>query len=285
MRYSSRFFLYAPFGGLLLLAAIAAVHWWIAATALAKHLDAINGREIMPGVRLIFSAKRLAGFPFRMDTILTNLRLEVAEVDGPVVWTSENFAMHALTYGRTQAILEAAGRQTLTWTDAHGATHRFAFLPGTFRASAILKGGTLQRFDCEIVDLGGDGLRAGDAQLHMRTTQKGIDLFVRLSNARISGGYAAALGPNLRSLTASASLAGSPPLDRMLAGTVAPTEALERWRNAGGALRVSDLSLAAARQRSTFAGSLSLDAAHDLSGTLKGAAGTLQFAGPRLVLR
>ena len=149
MRYSSRFFLYAPFVGLLLLAAIAMTNWWLKATALAKQLDAINGHEIMPGVRLSFAEKRLAGFPFRLDTILKDLRVEVAEVGGPMVWTSEGFAMHTLTYGRVQAILEAGGRQTLSWHDANGGAHRFAFLPGTFRASAILQHGKLIRFDGE----------------------------------------------------------------------------------------------------------------------------------------
>src|SRR6476661_125023 len=147
MRYSSRFFLYAPILGLLLLAAIAMTNWWLTASALAKHLDAVNRHEIMPGVRFSFSEKRLAGFPFRMDTLLKNLRVEIAEVGGPVVWTSDEFAMHVLAYGRVQAVLEAAGRQTLSWHDANGSPHSFAFLPGTFRASALLQRGKLIRFD------------------------------------------------------------------------------------------------------------------------------------------
>jgi hypothetical protein len=163
MRYSSRFFLYAPFVGLLLLAGIAMANWWIKASALAAKLDAVNGHEIMPGVRLSFAEKRLAGFPFRMDTILKNLRVEVAEMGGPIVWTSERFAMHALTYGRVQVIIEAAGRQTLSWHDAHGGAHIFAFLPGTFRASALLQQSKLIRFDGEIVDLDGSEFRANNA--------------------------------------------------------------------------------------------------------------------------
>src|SRR4051794_12137854 len=102
MRYSSRFFLYAPILGLLILAAFAMIHWWVDATAFAKRLDAANGHEIMPGVKLSFVAKKIAGFPFRLDTILKGVRVEVAETTGPVTWSSEDFAMHVLTYGREQ---------------------------------------------------------------------------------------------------------------------------------------------------------------------------------------
>ena len=84
MRYSSRFFLYAPFAGLLLLTAIACTHWWLVASGLAKHLDAVNGREIMPGVRFAFAQKRLAGFPFRADVMLKGLRVNVEDVSGPL---------------------------------------------------------------------------------------------------------------------------------------------------------------------------------------------------------
>jgi hypothetical protein len=284
MRYSSRFFLYAPFVGLLLLAAIAMIHWWIAASALARHLDAVNGHELMPGVRMSFSEKRLAGFPFRMDTILKNLRLETAEVDGPVVWTSEGFAMHALTYGRVQAIIEAAGRQTLSWHDPNGGAHTFAFLPGTFRASAIVQNGKLIRFDAEIVDLDGADFRAGNAQLHARITPGGFDLYVRLQNAHVVGGYATSLGPDITLLIASGRTDHPAQLEKLLRGEEALEAALENWRQAGGTVAVSDLSVAKGHQSLSFAGRLTLDEAHDLAGALYGRNGpALQFSGNRLL--
>jgi hypothetical protein len=280
MRYSSRFFLYAPFAGLLLLAGIAMLHWWIAATALATHLDALNGHQIMPGVRLSFSERRLAGFPFRMDTILKNLRVEVAEVGGPVVWTSEGFAMHALTYGRVQAILEAGGRQTLSWHDASGDAHRFAFLPGTFRASALLQQGKLIRFDSEIVDLDGAEFRAANAQLHARTTRDGLDVYFRLQNAHIVGGYAGALGPDITSLVVSGRLNRGTALQPLLHGDEAPQTALDKWREAGGSINVSEFTLTRKIETLGFAGNLRLDSAHDLSGTLRAHNGsTYNFAG------
>ncbi|MBV8801332.1 MAG: DUF2125 domain-containing protein [Alphaproteobacteria bacterium] len=285
MRYSSRFFLYAPFVGLLLLAAVAMTNWWFKASAMAAHLDAINGHEIMPGVRVSFSEKRLAGFPFRLDAILKNLQVEVAGAGGPAVWTSEGFALHTLAYGRVQAILEAGGRQMLSWRDGRGGLHRFTFLPGTFRASALLQNGKLIRFDSEIVDLDGADFRAGNAQLHARTVRDGVDVYFKLLNAHITGGYAGALGPDITALAASGHVNGGSALQSLLSGDEAPHAALDRWRSAGGSIDVSELSVVHQNRTSRFTGKLTLDAAHDLSGTLNGGNGTaLQFSGNRLTL-
>jgi hypothetical protein len=285
MRFASRFFLYAPLAGLLLLAAIAMGHWWLVASALAKHLDSVNGREVMPGVRLSFAQKRLAGFPFRMDAILKNLRVEVTEVGGPVVWTSEDFAMHTLTYGRVQAIIEAAGRQTLSWHDASGGPHTFGFLPGTFRASAILQHGKLIRFDSEIVDLDGADFRAGNAQLHFRAVRGETDLYVRFLNTHLTGGYAASLGSDIASLVANGRMDRATAIDALLRGEEAPEAALKKWRNAGGSIAMSELTLARKGSLLAFTGELTLDGAHDLNGTLHTRNGsTLDFSGNRLVL-
>ncbi|HEY8698703.1 MAG TPA: DUF2125 domain-containing protein [Rhizomicrobium sp.] len=283
MKYSSRFFLWAPLALLLTLAALAMIHWWIDASALSKRLDAVNGHEIMPGVRVSFAQKRIAGFPFRLDTILKDLRVEVREVDGSLIWMTQDFAMHALTYGRVQAILEAAGPQTLTWHDAHGGAHRFEFLPGSFRASAILQDGRLVRFDSEIVDLDGADFRAADAQFHFRIRGDAIDTFVKLQRAYIPGGYAAALGPNIDELTAKGTLDSASTLDRLLRGLESPSDALDGWRRRG-ALDVTDFSLKRKQQRLSLRGRLTLDAHHDLSGTLRGPSGTsLAFQGNRIV--
>jgi len=284
MKYSSRFFLWAPLALLLTLAALAMIHWWIDASALSKRLDAVNGHEIMPGVRVSFAQKRIAGFPFRLDTILKDFRVEVREVDGPLVWTTQDFAMHALTYGRVQAIFEEAGPQTLTWHDARGDAHRFEFLPGSFRASAILQDGKLVRFDSEIVDLDGADFRAADAQFHLRIRSNAIDIFAKLQRAHIPGGYAAALSPDVDELTAKGILNRASTLDRVLRGLEPPSDAIEDWR-ARGTLDVSDFSCEQKQRRLSVRGRLTLDGHHDLSGTLRGPSGTsLAFQGDRIAL-
>ena len=284
MRYSSRFFLYAPIAALLTLAAIAMVHWWIEASALERRLDAVNGHEIIPGVRISFTSKRIAGFPFRLETRLSGLRIEIAEKDGPIAWTTEDFAAHALAYGRVQAIFEAAGRQTLSWHDASGRTHAFAFLPGTFRASAIVENGELVRFDSQIVDLDGADFRAAKLEFHFRTNKDKVETYLLLQNAHVPSGYAASLGPDLQTLTVNAFLDHRAALDGGLRGQIAPVAALERWRQAGGAIMVGNLALGWKKRAASFSGKLMLDEHHNLSGILHGTRGSLTASGNKLIL-
>ncbi len=269
MRYSNRVFLYAPFAALIAFALFAAAHWWADARALAGQLDRANGHEIMPGVKLSFSRKRIGGFPFRLDAVLKNVRLSAGEVTGPVAWTSEDFAMHALTYGRDQWILEAAGRQTLSWRDVSGKEHHFTFLPGTFRASALLGNRELQRFDSEIRDLDGADFRTENAQLHFRRNGGGIDVYFRLENAHAPSGYAAALGPDVKALVASARLDRIGPIEELLRGSVRPMRAFEQWRQTGR-VTVTELAIDWNDRRAKISGELTLDPAHNLHGTLTG---------------
>lgn len=285
MRYSSRFFLYGPLVGLLILAALAATHWWSVASAWAERLDRANGREIAPGVRMSFSEKRLSGFPFRLDVVLKDLRVEIAEANGPIIWTTKEFAAHALPYGRTQIVLESAGKQTLSWTDARDGAHRFAFLPGTFRASALLDDGKLVRFDSEIVDLDGDEFLTRNAQLHFRLSRDGIDVYLTLEGAHVAGGYAAALGPDIATLKTRGRMDRTDILAPMLAGKEAPSAAFQKWREAGGKIAVHDFLLSKSGQSITFSGALGLDDAHNLRGALTGPKErVLSFSGSRLQL-
>lgn len=164
MKYSSRFFLYAPLGVFLLLLALAGIHWWIAASRLADWLDAKNGREIMPGVTLSFSARHITGFPFSLDTEMHDVTVRVATGKGEVRWQSEKFAMHALAYGRDETIFEAAGHQGLWWSPSG----RMNFAVGALRASGIRKDHALERFDLDIVGFGSAAFTAQRLQLHVR---------------------------------------------------------------------------------------------------------------------
>src|ERR1700690_4237840 len=96
-------------------------YWWFAAAAFEKRLDAENAREIAPGIRLHFASKQIARFPFRIDALLDGLEIDVTTSYGRLTWQSEHFALHMLTYARSRQIFEAAGNQSLSWTDANGA--------------------------------------------------------------------------------------------------------------------------------------------------------------------
>src|SRR5690606_27398182 len=109
----------------------ASVHWWLAAGAMDRKLIALNGREAVPGITISFAGKTISGFPFRVDVVFTGFKVAGQGAHGPFAWSSEKFAMHALTYGRTQDIFEAAGQQALAWTDGRGQQRSVTFVPGS----------------------------------------------------------------------------------------------------------------------------------------------------------
>ena len=135
MNYSSRFWLYAPTGLFLMLALAAMIHWWISADAFEKKLAAFKDRPAIPGVVLDWDKVAVGGFPFRLDADFVNFRITGEGAHGRFAWRSERFALHALSYGRSQAVYEAAGRQQLSWSDANGARHAAEFLAASMRAS------------------------------------------------------------------------------------------------------------------------------------------------------
>ena len=163
MRYSSRFFLYAPLALFLAITFGVGVHWWLAASALSARLQAMNGREITPGVTLRFASRTIAGFPFSLDTVFRGFSLRIDTPHGPSEWQPEKFAMHALTYGRDKTIFEAAGKQELHWTKDDGTARNLVFAVGSLHASAIRDPGGLARFDLDLVGFGSQDADQHDA--------------------------------------------------------------------------------------------------------------------------
>jgi hypothetical protein len=226
MRYSSRFFLYAPIALVLLLAAGVSLHWWRAASALEARLDAVNGRAVMPGVTLRFASRQVAGFPFSLDTQLRDVTLSVATADGPSRWQTEKFALHALTYGRDETILEAAGAQKLSWVE-DGQTHALPFAVGSLRASAISDEAGLQRFDLDLFGFGSRAFIARRLQFHLRKNADKLDVLLVAADLR---------APGCRPFNArmAGSLTEARALAPLLAGKMDWQTALAAWRGAQG---------------------------------------------------
>lgn len=270
MRYSSRFFLYAPVVMFVSLAAAVMVWWWIAATALDKQLDAANGHEMIPGVKISFSSKKIAGFPFRLDTLLENLRIEVATTQGPLVWRSEHFASHALNYGRDQAVYEAAGRQELSWRDDDGKLHDFSFVPGWLRASSISSEGRLARFDLDIVEIASPDLGAGRIQFHLRRDPASDAFDVALSGdtIKLAPDLQAEFGNSLSHVLLTGKLTSGHFFAPLLAGGVDWRRATEDWRTHDGVFSVDQLDVKWNKLSAKGHGNLSLDSAHRLSGDI-----------------
>ena len=268
MKYSSRFFLYAPLLLFLLLAAAAGANWWSMAGALSRKLDALNGRPAMPGVTLSFASKSISGFPFNLDVVFTDFRIKVDTDHGPTQWRSEKFALHALAYGREQMIFEAAGKQRLTWTDRERRHHVLPFEIGEWHASSIVDEQGLERFDMDLSGLGSPALIAARIQLHARIHAGALDLAAEANSVRLIGGVASPFGDMIVLARLDASATPSRALDAIRTADASWEAALESWRRDGGVLHVDDLELNWSRIGAVGKGALSLDASHAVAGLL-----------------
>jgi len=248
MRYSSRFFLYAPFLLLLVLAGFAMAHWWQAANALDAKLKAMKGHEAVPGVTLDWSAVAISGFPFRLDATFDGLSVKGDGAHGPFAWRADKFAVHALTYGAEKNVFEAAGNQHLEWVDADGASHVLDFLPGSLRASAVRNAGSLVRFDVDVMEMSARQLRIGRAQFHMRRDPDGksIDLMAEGTLVKAPGPLGAA-----REFRVYQTLSKGDLFAGLLRGEkkAAPTHAL--WLLAGGTVAITQSELNGAKNALT----------------------------------
>ncbi|MEJ0027925.1 MAG: DUF2125 domain-containing protein [Rhizomicrobium sp.] len=270
MKYSSRFFLYAPLALFLALAGGTGIYWWIAASALSSRLDAMNGHEAMPGVTLAFASKSVSGFPFNLDVVFQDLSVTATTPHGPSSWRSEKFAMHGLTYGREQFIYEAAGRQALRWRDLAGKPHEMPFAVGDLHASTIAGARGLSRVDLDLVGFGSPALTAGRVQLHARIAPGGttLDLFVTADEVHLSPRLTSLFGPDIASVKLNASATPARAFDGLRAGLTDWVSALETFRTANGALAVNDLEISWKGLSAMGKGRLALDPTHAADGLL-----------------
>jgi hypothetical protein len=270
MKYSSRFFLYAPLAVFLAIAIAACGLWWREAGALSARLDALKGHEAMPGVTLSYASKSIGGFPFNLDVVFQNLKVTVATPHGPSSWTTEKFALHALTYGREQMIFEAAGRQALSWSDLAGKAHTMPFEVGELHASAIMGERGLSRFDLDCFGFGSPALTAARVQLHARLAPGGraIDIAAGADAVHLSPRLSSLFGDDITQVRLDASAMPSRPIDGLRAARTDWVSAIETWRAASGALQVRDLEISWNRLSAMGKGRLTLDDSHAVDGLL-----------------
>jgi hypothetical protein len=238
-KYSSRFWLYAPISLFLLLAVAVMIHWWMVADVFERRLAALKGHEAVPGMIVDWASVDVGGFPFRLDAAFTNFRVQGAGAHGPFGWTTEKFALHALTYGRKQIVYEAAGNQDVRWTWSNGKMQHASFLPGTMRGSSILDGRGLNRFDLDIVDLGNSSFAIGRLQFHLRRDPDGTDLDLMFTTDGLQLDRV-----KIGNLQLYVTLSQAEALLPLLRGEASWPQATQRWRALGGTAKLSSGLLA-----------------------------------------
>ena len=238
-KYSSRFWLYAPISLVLLLAAAVMIHWWMLAAAFEKKLAALKGHQAVPGIVIDWGSVEVGGFPFRLEAGFSNLRLEGAGAHGPFAWTSEKFALHALTYGRRQIVYEAAGAQDVRWTWSNGKMQHVSFVPGTMRGSSVLDAKGLNRFDLDVAALGGQSFAIDRLQFHMRRDPDGtdLDLMFRTDGLQLER-------VKMGNLQLYVTLSQIEALMPLLRGEARWPQAARQWRAQGGKAKLSNGLLA-----------------------------------------
>lgn len=289
MSYSNRIFLYGPVAALFVLAAGYSLYWWHAAARLDAQLQAANHTEILPGLTFAFAEKTVGGFPFRLDASLGGVTFALKGKSGETAWRSERLALHALTYSRAQYIFEAAGLQSIAYPGTNG-LQVYYLTPGTARASALLRGGRVNRFDLDIarakIQDATAKTPARDAttarvQFHIRRNADKLEYAARLDGLNMGAGYESKLGHTIQSLTANGTVSQAATLDTLLRGGNSFDGAFESWRVGAGAIVVDALSVTSDTAKDqTLTGLLTLDANHDLSGTLAAPSGGLTLALP-----
>jgi hypothetical protein len=266
MSITNRFFIYAPFALFVILAGGLTLRWFTEAAAYSKRLDAMNGKEVVPGVTLHFAAKTIAGFPFRLDAVFKTLEIDVATPHGPSSWRAENFALHRLTYGADKTLFEAAGRQTLSWTSLDGRLHTLPFAVGSMQASAVDGDDGIDRFDLVVAAFSSPKLNAQAIQIHARRAPDAdaVDLFVSGDGVR----YQSTLGDLFDRLAITMRATPGTALASLRAGKMDWPQAFAAVTHANGGLAVQQVEFARDRFDATGKGSLSLDANARPQGTL-----------------
>jgi hypothetical protein len=270
MKFGHRFFIYAPFALFVILAVGAGGRWWIIANELSARLDRLNGHEFAPGMTLHFGSKRISGFPFNLDTVFHDFEIDVATPRGPFRWRTRDFATHALTYGRSQTIIETTGLQTFDWTGLNGKPRAYEFIPGSLRGDTIDDGSGLTRIDIVAVGVGSAPFTAADVQLHMRVSPagNGLDVFFAANGIRLSPRQRFAFGNEIRTIRLEGKLEPLHPFDGLRARRADWVSAVEDFRKAGGVLAVQGTQIQFPTFNALGKGRLALDEAHRPSGIL-----------------
>jgi hypothetical protein len=287
VRRHGRFWLYAPFVLLALLAAGWSGIWGFARSKVDQELDAGIAREANAGRNWTCRDRSVGGYPFRIEVRCASLTLtssrwgdEVKIDAGPAVavaqiWTPGHIILQMT--GPMQASLPQGRKAALDWKELAASLH--------------LSGLAFERFSLVLgepvltVTEPGQGAaetwRANAAEAHLRPNPQRfasdgtVDLAVNAKGGVLPALEALVGNGQLADLDLQASLSRALSFRRGF-----NPDALEAWRTAGGILDVTKLVLVKGPTRLEASGQVTLDEAHRPAGKVVAAvAGVDRIAG------
>ena len=285
-RRNSRFWLYAPFVLLALLAFAWVGFWFYVRGRVAEAVDAALLREAGQGRSWTCTDRTLGGFPFRVELRCGSLALTSARwgdtvriQTGPSVAVGQIYSPGLVIVevtGPLQATLPEGRTLDLGWTRFEASLQHSLTEPERLSLVMIQPDAVLKS-----PGQADESWRAGELQLHLRRNP-----------ARPAADQAVDIALNTKAsvLPAIDALLGTTePGDVDLQATVTQTkafragfnpDALETWRSAGGQVDLTRLVSTKGTARVEATGQLLLDQTHRISGRIEAAlAGIKQVAG------
>lgn len=285
-RRSSRFWLYAPFIMIALLALAWVGFWFVVRGRVADAVDTALLREADRGRSWTCTDRTISGFPFRVELRCASLALTssrwgdaVRIQTGPSVAVGQVYTpglVIAQITGPLQATLPEGRTLDLGWKLLETSLQHNAADPE--RLSLVI---TEPNATLKSPGNADEGWRAAALEVHMRrnptrpATDQAVDLALNAKGSVL---------PAIDAL-----LGTTEPGDVDLQATVTQTnafklgfnpDALEIWRNAGGQFELTRLSSTKGAARVEATGQLLLDQTHRLSGRIQASlAGIQQIAG------
>ena len=256
-----------------ILLAVVVVAWsigwvWIRSRA-ASEIDGWTAREAAAGRNWACADRSLTGYPFRIELRCSAVTLERSDGRfrlGPSTVVAQVYQPRLVVFESAGPFHVEQGALVgdAAWRGLQGSFHGAS--DGFTRASVVIEGPTVTVAGA---DPGSIAISGQHLELHARpdpgryASEGAVDVSLRLARAAV---------PQLDALTGT-----QDPADVFLDATLAqatvlrtgplPRE-LERWRQAGGTLDITALSLAKGPQRVQAKGTLALDAAHRPVGQL-----------------
>lgn len=262
---------------LLLLVCAAGVGFsYVVTTKVEEGIEQNLAREARNGRKLTCATREFFGFPFRIAMRCDAPRLEVERPSGKLVLSAARLTGVAQIYDLNHVIVEAQGPLSV---EAPGLSDTEADWRSLL-VSFVAQGGGVDHADMAVES---PSFRVRDGQNMIATQAERFELHARRDPARPPGDGAVEISSRLTRLVSPVldSLVGeASPVDgnadisiskveALQARTAeAPSAPLERWRLAGGALRVAAANITKGTLKAGASGELQLDEIHRVFGRL-----------------